>query len=131
VNVASRVNPSSQLGEVTMNDVNVAANIGVVGDADFERTVRESPRPVLVKFEAAWCGPCQAMKPMIHELASEYAGQLTVATVDVESSAQTAQRVGVRGVPTVMLFKQGSIVGQHVGLPKKAQLVALIERALT
>ena len=107
------------------------SNVGTITDADFERTVTEAARPVLVKFEAEWCGPCQAMKPMIHELASEYAGKLEVAALDIETSAQTAYRLGVRGVPTVMLFKQGTVVGQHVGLPKKAQLVALIERALS
>jgi thioredoxin 1 len=106
------------------------SNVTAINDAEFEQVVHASARPVLVKFEAPWCGPCKAMKPMIHELANEYAGQLSVATLDIDSNAQTAQRVGVRGVPTVMLFKQGSIIGQHVGLPKKAQLVALIERAL-
>jgi thioredoxin 1 len=106
------------------------STIDAITDADFERTVAASPLPILVKFEAAWCGPCQAMKPLIHELAAEYAGQLTVASVDVESNSQAASKAGVRGVPTVMLYKNGTVVGQHVGLPKKAQLVALIDRAL-
>jgi thioredoxin 1 len=113
-----------------MSEPSVGTVIGTITDVDFERIVRESPQPVLVKFEAAWCGPCQAMKPMVQELASEYAGRLAVTTLDIEASAQTAHRVGVRGVPTVMLFKQGNLIGQHVGLPRKAQLVTLIERAL-
>jgi thioredoxin 1 len=106
------------------------SNVAAITDADFETAVRDSARPVLLKFEAAWCGPCKAMQPMIHELANEYAEQLSVVTLDIDSNVQTPYRVGVRGVPTVMLFKQGSVVGQHVGLPRKAQLVELIERAL-
>jgi thioredoxin 1 len=106
------------------------SNVGTITDADFERTVQAAALPVLVKFEAEWCGPCKAMKPMIHEIADEYAGKLQVAALDIEASPQTAHRLGVRSMPTVMLFNQGSVVGQHVGLPKKAQLVALIERAL-
>jgi len=107
-----------------------AANVATVTDADFEHSVRAAERPVLVKFEAEWCGPCKAMKPLIQELASDYAGKLEVTVLDIDTSAQTAHRLGVRSVPTVMLFKQGSVIGQHVGLPRKAQLVALIERAL-
>jgi thioredoxin 1 len=107
-----------------------SSNVATVSDADFERMLRESALPVLVKFEATWCGPCRMMQPMMQELANEYAGQLTMTALDVEVSALTAQRMGVRGVPTVMLFKQGNPVGQHVGLPRKAQLVSLIEHAL-
>jgi thioredoxin 1 len=109
-----------------MNDVLVSA----MTDADFDSRLREAQLPVLVKFEASWCAPCKAMQPLIRDIAAEYAGQLTVATVDVEQNARSAHRAGVRAVPTVVLFNNGSIVGQQVGMPKRQQLIALIDQAV-
>jgi thioredoxin 1 len=103
-------------------------NIITVTDATFEERVLKSDRPVLLKFEAEWCGPCQAMKPAIAELASEYGDRLTIATLDIDQNNQTPYRLGVRGVPTVMLFNKGSIVGQKVGLARKAELAALVDK---
>jgi thioredoxin 1 len=103
-------------------------NIITVTDATFEERVLKSDRPVLLKFEAEWCGPCQAMKPAIAELASEYGDRLTIATLDIDQNNQTPYRLGVRGVPTVMLFNKGNIVGQKVGLARKGELTALIDR---
>jgi thioredoxin 1 len=101
-----------------------------VTDATFAEQVLGSATPVLVKFEADWCGPCKAMKPMVDEIASEYSGRLTVATVDIEENQQTTYRLGVRAVPTVVLFKNGEVFAQKVGLPRKADLTALIDRAV-
>jgi thioredoxin 1 len=101
-----------------------------VTDASFEQQVLSAPGPVLLKFEADWCGPCQAMKPMVADIAREYEGRLTVATIDVDQNNQVPYRFGVRGVPTVMLFKNGEVVGQKVGLPRKADLTALIDSKL-
>lgn len=103
------------------------ANMIAVSDATFDAQVLQADGPVLVKFEADWCGPCQAMKPMIQDLAQEYGARLTIATVDVDQNAQTPYRYGVRGVPTVILFDKGRVVGQKVGLPRKADLASLIE----
>jgi thioredoxin 1 len=112
--------------EFSMSEVTIVP----VTDASFGDDVLGAAGPVLVKFEAQWCGPCKAMKPMIEEIASEYAGQLTVATVDIEQNTQTVYRFGVRAVPTVMLFKNGQVFAQKVGLPRKADLTALIDRAV-
>jgi thioredoxin 1 len=101
-----------------------------VTDATFGEQVLGSATPVLVKFEAEWCGPCKAMRPMVDDIASEYAGRLTVATVDIEQNNETVYRFAVRAVPTVLLFKNGEVFAQKVGLPRKADLVALIDKAL-
>jgi thioredoxin 1 len=101
-----------------------------VTDATFAEQVLGSDTPVLVKFEAQWCGPCKAMKPMVDEIAAEYSGRLTVATVDIEDNQQTVYRLGVRAVPTVVLFKNGEVFAQKVGLPRKSELTALIDKAV-
>jgi thioredoxin 1 len=103
-------------------------NVIAVTDAGFSTQVLDAAGPVLVKFEADWCGPCQAMKPMIAEIAGEYAEKLTIATLDIDQNNQTPSRLGVRGVPTIMLFMNGQVVAQKVGLPRKSELVALIEK---
>jgi thioredoxin 1 len=102
-----------------------------VTDASFNEQVLGAAGPVLLKFEADWCGPCQAMKPMIEDIARDYDGRLTVVTMDVDANNQTPYRFGVRGVPTVMLFKGGEVVGQKVGLPRKAELTSLIDSKLS
>lgn len=107
------------------------AKFVAVTDASFKEQVLSAPGPVLLKFEADWCGPCQAMKPMIEDIAKDYDGRLTVATMDVDANNQTPYRFGVRGVPTVMLFKGGEVVGQKVGLPRKAELTALLDSKLS
>jgi thioredoxin 1 len=99
-----------------------------VTDATFEQSVLQSERPVLLKFEADWCGPCQAMKPTIEELASDYGDRLTIATLDIDQNNQTPYRLGVRGVPTVMLFYKGKVVAQKVGLARKVELTAMIDK---
>ncbi|WP_116812334.1 thioredoxin family protein [Steroidobacter cummioxidans] len=107
------------------------AKFVAVTDASFNEQVLSAAGPVLLKFEADWCGPCQAMKPMIEDIARDYDGRLTVATMDVDANNQTPYRFGVRGVPTVMLFKGGEVVGQKVGLPRKAELTALLDSKLS
>lgn len=103
-------------------------NIIAVTDATFEEQVLKSDRPVLLKFEADWCGPCKAMKPAIAEIAQTYGDRITIATLDIDQNNQTPYRLGVRGVPTVMLFSKGSVVGQKVGLARRAELAELIDK---
>jgi thioredoxin 1 len=116
--------------EGSMSDSKPESKLVPVTDATFAEQVLGSANPVLVKFEAEWCGPCKAMKPMVDEIATEYSGRLTVATVDIEDNQQPVYRLGVRAVPTVVLFKNGEVFAQKVGLPRKGDLVALIDKAL-
>jgi len=86
-----------------------------VGEDDFARVVLESPRPTVVDFSAAWCGPCRAIAPVIEGLANDYADRVTVATVDIDDNPRLAAQYGVRSVPTVMLFANGDIKRIYVG----------------
>ena len=113
-----------------MSDSKSESRLVPVTDATFADQVLGSATPVLVKFEADWCGPCKAMKPMVDEIANEYSGRLKVTTVDIEDNQQTVYRLGVRAVPTVVLFKNGEVFAQKVGLPRKADLTALIDKAI-
>jgi len=101
-----------------------------VSDGSFESDVLKSSVPVLVDFWASWCGPCKAIAPAIDELAKQYAGQIKVAKVNVDENPATPGKFGVRGIPTLILFKDGQIVDQVVGAVPKNQLDGLIKKAL-
>jgi thioredoxin 1 len=99
-----------------------------VTDQSFETDVLKSPLPVLVDYSAEWCGPCRMVSPIVEESAMQYAGQLTVAKLDIDASPRTPARYNVRGIPTLMLFKGGQPVATHVGSLSKGQLKAFIEK---
>lgn len=99
-----------------------------VTDQTFEADVLKSPLPVLVDYSAEWCGPCRMVSPLVEESATRYAGQLTVAKLDIDSSPRTPTRYNVRGIPTLMLFKDGQPVATHVGSLSKGQLEAFIDK---
>lgn len=99
-------------------------------DANFDREVLQSETPVLVDFWATWCAPCKAIAPLIDNVADEYSGKIKVGKVNVDENPATPGKYGVRGIPTLILFKGGVVVEQLVGAVPKSQLDALIAKAL-
>ena len=96
-------------------------------DATFEADVLQSTQPVLVDYWAEWCGPCRMIAPILEEVSKEYAGRLTVAKLNVDENQQTPAKFGIRGIPTLMLFKNGDIAATKVGALSKSQLTAFID----
>ena len=96
-------------------------------DAGFDQEVLRADVPVLVDFWAEWCGPCRQMAPTIDVVASEYAGKVKVGKLDVDSNGNTAMRYNIRGIPTLLLFKNGQVVEQIVGAVGKSQLQRMLD----
>ena len=105
----------------------MSEHINYVTDATFDADVTQATLPVLVDYWAEWCGPCRMIAPILDEVAKEYAGRLTVAKLNVDENQQTPQKFGVRGIPTLMLFKNGNIEATKVGALSKSQLTAFID----
>lgn len=106
------------------------SNLVHVTDSSFDADVLKSDVPVLVDFWAEWCGPCRMLSPILDELATEYDGKLKVAKVNIDDSNVTAAMYGVRGIPTLLIIKDGEVVGTKVGSAPKGQLVAFIDSYL-
>jgi thioredoxin 1 len=104
----------------------MAENIVQVSDANFESEVLKSTIPVLIDFWAPWCGPCRAIAPIVDQLADEYAGKLKVVKMNVDDNPRTPANYGVRGIPNLILFKNGQVQQQIVGAVPKANLVKAI-----
>ena len=108
------------MGEHTLN----------ITDDSFEAEVLSSNIPVLIDFWATWCGPCKAIAPIVDEIAATYSGQIKVGKINVDENPKTPGKFGVRGIPTLILFKGGQVVDQVVGAVPESQLDALVKKAL-
>jgi len=101
-----------------------------VTDSSFEKDVLQSQLPVLVDYWAEWCGPCKMIAPILDEVAKEYAGKLVVAKVNVDENQAIPAQFGIRGIPTLMLFKGGNVEATKVGALSKSQLMAFVDANL-
>ena len=102
-----------------------------VTDATFETDVINAGSPVLVDFWAEWCGPCKMIAPILDEVATSYNGKLQVAKMNVDDNREVPAKFGIRGIPTLMVFKDGQLAATKVGALSKAQLTAFIDQQLT
>ena len=101
-----------------------------VTDASFENDIVKAGRPVLLDFWAEWCGPCKMIAPMLNEIAAEYKDKVTVAKLNIDENPKTPQKFNVRGIPTLILFKNGQVEGQKVGALRKTDLAAFLDSKL-
>ncbi len=108
----------------------MSEHIHYVTDDTFPTEVLQSPQPVLLDFWAEWCGPCKMIAPILDDIAGQYAGRLKVAKINIDDNPTTPANFAVRGIPTLMLFKNGSVEATKVGALSKSQLVAFIDSHL-
>ena len=113
-----------------MSQLETQGTVAHFADENFDAEVLGSDVPVLVDFWAAWCGPCKAIAPMVEALVDEYAGRVQVGKLNVDENPATAARFAIKGIPSLLLFNEGEVVGQVVGVRTKADLRALIETVL-
>lgn len=108
----------------------MSEHITHVTDASFEADVLQSPVPVLVDFWAEWCGPCRMIAPVLEALAPEYEGKIKIVKLNIDDNEQATGKFGVRGIPTLMIFKGGDVAATKVGALSKAQLTEFVESAI-
>ena len=106
------------------------SDVQQINDSSFEADVLNSDLPVLIDFWAPWCGPCKQIAPVVDELAKEYAGRLKIVKMNVDDNPQTPSKYGVRGIPNLILFKDGQVRDQIVGAVPKAQLIKAINQVV-
>src|SRR5216117_4582580 len=102
-----------------------------VTDDSFDPEVLKSDTPVLVDYWAEWCGPCKSIAPILDEIAKEYEGRLQIAKINVDENQQVPAKFGIRGIPTLILFKNGAVAAQKVGALSKSQLTAFLDSQLS
>lgn len=105
----------------------MSADIISVTDSSFEQDVLKSSSPVLVDYWAEWCGPCKMIAPVLEEIAREYGGRLKIAKLNIDENPATPPKYGIRGIPTLMLFKNGGVEATKVGAVSKSQLSAFLD----
>lgn len=105
-------------------------NIVALTEASFDKTINEASKPVLVDFWAEWCGPCKMVAPILEEIAQEYSDRIVITKLNVEENPNIAPKFGIRGIPTLLIFKNGEVVSTQVGALSKAQLKSFIEAQL-
>ena len=105
-------------------------NIVHTTDATFTQDVLKSDKPVLLDFWAEWCGPCKMIAPILDEIASEYHDRIKIAKLNIDENPQTPPKFGIRGIPTLILFKNGTVEAQKVGAVSKSQLAAFLDSNL-
>jgi thioredoxin 1 len=115
---------------MTLETISVSDKIVHVTDDDFENEVLQSNAPVLVDYWAEWCGPCKMIAPVLDEIADEYDGRVKIAKLNIDDNPTTPPRYGIRGIPTLMLFKDGEVEATKVGAVSKSQLTAFIDSNL-
>jgi thioredoxin 1 len=105
----------------------MSEKIAHITDDSFEQDVLSSEQPVLVDYWAEWCGPCKAIAPIVDQITEEYAGKIKVAKLNIDENPATPPKYGIRGIPTLMLFKNGNVEATKVGAVSKSQLAAFID----
>jgi|TARA_B110000263_G_scaffold245342_1_gene254769 thioredoxin 1 len=106
------------------------SDINHVSDDTFENEVLNSDLPVLVDYWAEWCGPCKVIAPVLEEIASEYDGKIKICKLDIDANEDTPLKYGIRGIPTLMLFKNGAVEATKVGALSKSQLTAFLDSSI-
>lgn len=102
-------------------------NVTVVDDASFEAEVLKADKPVLVDFGATWCSPCKALAPVVEKVADETVGKYKIVTVDIDDAPGVAQKYGIRGVPTLAVFRSGEKTASHVGVTSKEAILKMLD----
>ena len=108
----------------------MAEHIVHISDESFEEEVLQSEQPVLIDYWAEWCGPCKMIAPVLDEIATEYSDRLKVVKLNIDDNPQTPPKYGIRGIPTLMVFKNGQVEATKVGAVSKAQLTAFLDENL-